>query len=193
MAKVEKVAPSSSSLGKVQFPVRQSTVIAAELLGGGDRRPMYTAACKDPDRGGGVNVTTMFSSKFCNLGISATAPVMFCKQGSDWMICCEKGSTARAAIVMTAPRFASQLGLVSSARGVNRVKRPGYMAHIASSLGTRLTSSKKDPHAPLLAWSSRSISASSRGWSNHNHLNWLIPYYVVSYHVHSYNKPFTLI
>lgn len=111
MAKVEKVAPSS--LGKLQFPVRQSAVIAAELLGGGDRRPMYMAACKDPDNTliiGSLNI--MPASKFCNLGISAAAPVMFCRHGSDWMICCENGSTAKAAIVMMAPRFASQLGLV---------------------------------------------------------------------------------
>lgn len=112
MAKLEKVAPSS--LGKWQFPVRQSAVIAAELLGGGDRRPIYMAACKDPDNGGSVegSVNVIPASKFCKMGISAAAPVMFCKQGADWIICCENGSTARAAIVMMAPRFASQLRFV---------------------------------------------------------------------------------
>lgn len=81
MAKVEKVAPSS--LGKVQFPVRQSTVTAAELLGGGERRPMYKAACKDPVNRGFIDSDVMPASKCCNLGISAAAPVTFCKQGSD--------------------------------------------------------------------------------------------------------------
>lgn len=49
------------------------------------------------------------------------------------------------------------------------------VTYMELSRGTRLESNRKDPHAPLLALSKRSISANSRGRLNQSHLNWLIP------------------
>lgn len=107
MASVEKTAPLS--FGKVQLPVWQFAVIVAELLSGGERRPRYRAACMEAVKRGLAEAEVISASKFWVLGIWPVPLVTLRKHGSYWMICWEKGSTATAAMVMMAPRYASQL------------------------------------------------------------------------------------
>lgn len=72
------------------------------------------AACIDPVIRGFWDWVVMPGWKVCVFGIWAATPVAFHKHGWNWMICWEKGSTASAAMVMIAPRFASHLWLTLS-------------------------------------------------------------------------------